>query len=240
MILRRTPKVCLVDGLAYDNPPGSPHAKRWQYVEQLLDAGISVITSVNLQHIEENREQVEAITGKHVNQTVPLSFLQTADEIVVVDAPAESCLTVSDDYEAGTARHLSQLQLSELREIALFLATDVVDKQLERYLASHGIEQSWATQKRILVCLSPGFDARRILEAGARNRDRFHGELIVAYVNRPNLPGQQKSSLQEALKLAAQKKAEVVELAGRRCGDCRLTTGTPSCQHADFRRPQST
>ena len=76
-ILERRPKVCLVDGLAYDNPPGFPHENRWQDVEQLLDAGISVITSVNLQHIEEMRPRVESITGKHIAQTVPLSFIQT-------------------------------------------------------------------------------------------------------------------------------------------------------------------
>ena len=94
-ILRRQPKVCLVDGLAYDNPPGLPHERRWQDVAQLLEAGIAVITSVNLQHIEEIRPRVEAITGKHVTQTVPLSFLKTADEIVVEDIPPESCMTVS-------------------------------------------------------------------------------------------------------------------------------------------------
>src|SRR5581483_5865830 len=113
-ILRRAPKVCLVDGLAYDNPPGSVRQKRWQDVEQLLEAGISVITSVNLQYIEEKREQVEAITGKHVTQTVPLKFLQTADEIVVVDAPAESRISFSDDSKPGAAQKLSQIQLSEL------------------------------------------------------------------------------------------------------------------------------
>ena len=213
-ILRRAPKVCLVDGLAYDNPPGSAHPKRWQDVAQLLEAGISVITSVNLQHIEEKREQVEPITGRHVSQTVPMAFLQTADEIVVVDAPAESCLAISNEYKIENYHRLSQLQLSELREVALFLAADVVDKQLERYLASHGIEQSWATQERILVCLLPGFDAKRMLEAGARNRDRFHGELIVAYLKRSDLSPEQKSSMDEALALAAQKKAEIVELVG--------------------------
>ena len=162
-ILARAPKVCLVDGLAYDNPPGSPHAKRWQDVDQLLKAGISVITSVNLQHIEEKRERVEAITGKHVSETVPLSFLQTADEIVVVDAPPSVCADGK----------LSQHQLSELREIALLLAADVVDKQLERYLARHGIEQTWGTQERIGVWLSPGVDYVRMLDSGARNRDVF-------------------------------------------------------------------
>jgi two-component system, OmpR family, sensor histidine kinase KdpD len=211
-ILRRSPKVCLVDGLAYDNAPGSPHEKRWQDVAQLLDSGIAVITSVNLQHIEEKREQVEAITQKHVAQTVPLSFLQTADEIVVVDTPPGTCMTVSDGKSSGAK--LTQLQLSELREIALLLAADVVDKQLERYLARHGIEQSWGTQERILVCLTPSANAERMLDSGARNRDRFHGELIAAHLNRPDWSPEQRARVDQAVELSRQKGAEVVVLDG--------------------------
>jgi len=213
-ILRRAPKVCVVDGLAYDNPPASTHAKRWQDVEQLLQAGISVITSLNLQHIEEKREQVEKITGKRVAQTVPLSFLQTADEIVVVDAPAESRVSFSDDTRQSTGQNLSQAQLSELREIALFLAADVIDKQLERYLASHGIEQTWGTQERILVYISPEADARRMLDSGARNRDRFHGELIAAHLDRPDWSPAERRTVEEAMELARARKAEVVDLDG--------------------------
>ncbi len=214
-ILRRAPKVCLVDGLAYDNPPGLEHEKRWQDVAQLLAAGISVITSVNLQHIEEKREEVEAITGKHVTQTVPLSFLQTADEIVVVDAPAESSrISFPDGMPPDSGQGLSRLQLSELREIALFLAADVIDKQLERYLASHGIEQTWGTQERILVCISPESDARRMLDSGARNRNRFHGELIVAHMNRPEWSPEQRRAVDEALEMARERSAEIVALNG--------------------------
>ncbi|MGA8029780.1 MAG: hypothetical protein WB992_21770 [Bryobacteraceae bacterium] len=219
-ILQRHPKVCLVDGLAYDNPPGSAHEKRWLDVAQLLDAGISVITSVNLQHIEEKREQVQAITGKHVTQTVPLSFLQTADEIVVVDAPPESCMTVSEE---GTAiQKLSHHQLAELREIALLLAADVVDNQLERYLSRHGIEQLWGTQERILVCLSPSADARRMLDSGARNRDRFHGELFAAHLNRPDWSPEERQRVEQSVELAKQKGAEIVELDGEDAVDTLL------------------
>ncbi len=210
-ILSRAPKVCLVDGLAYDNPPGCVHEKRWQDVEQLLDAGISVITSVNLQHIEEKREQVESITGKHVDQTVPLSFLQTADEIAVVDAPAETCLNARGD---GLGQRLTQLQLSELREIALLLAADVIDKQLERYLALHGLEQQWGISERILVCLTPRANVKRMLETGFRNRDRFHGELIAAHLNRPDWSAEDRQHMEEGLALAKEKGAEVVELDG--------------------------
>lgn len=213
-ILRRAPKVCLVDGLAYDNPPGSMHEKRWQDVAQLLDAGISVITSVNLQHIAEKTDEVERITGKHVTQTVPLSFLQMADEIVVVDVPAEECRSVSEDGKGAGTQRLTQLQLSELREIALLLAADVIDKQLERYLARHGIEQLWGTQERILVCVSPHSDFSRMLESGARNRDRFHGELIAGYANRADWSSDERRRVEQALEIAKEKGAEIVELDG--------------------------
>jgi len=212
-ILRRAPKVCLVDGLAYDNPPGSVHEKRWQDVAQLLEAGISVITSVNLQHIEEERAKVQRITGKRVDQVVPLSFLQTADEIVVVDAPPEACLSATDDCP-GSAQRLTQLQLSELREIALLLAADVIDKQLERYLARHGIEQTWGTQERILVYITPQSDYQRMVETGVRNRDRFHGELIAAHIDHPEWSAEERKRIGEGLQLARQQGAEIAEIDG--------------------------
>ena len=88
-VIRRHPQVVLIDGLAYENPPGSPNAHRWEDVEQLLDAGISVITTVNLQYLEKHQDEVERITGKRASSTIPRGFLdKSADEIVVVDAPA--------------------------------------------------------------------------------------------------------------------------------------------------------
>ena len=123
-ILARRPQICLVDGLAYDNPPGCRNAHRWQDVEELLQAGITVVGSVNLQYIEDQRDAVEKLTGKHVAQTVPREFLNTADEIVIVDAPTE----------------LARERRTVLREMALVLSADVIDAGLQRYLRSHGIE----------------------------------------------------------------------------------------------------
>src|SRR5215510_862895 len=87
-ILRRRPQVVIIDGLAYDNPPGSRHAHRWQEIDELLQAGISVITSINLQYIDELQGEVAEITGKRPAETVPLAFLKSADDIEIVDAPA--------------------------------------------------------------------------------------------------------------------------------------------------------
>lgn len=155
-ILRRLPQVCLVDSLAYNNPPGSPNPTRWQDAEQLLEAGISVIATVNLQYIEEQQERVERITGKRPPEAVPQSFLSTADEIEVVDAPPETALQRSSDAaDSRESIENQERQLSGLREIALILAAEVVDHQLEAYLRRQGIEQLWGTQERILVWIPP-------------------------------------------------------------------------------------
>jgi two-component system sensor histidine kinase KdpD len=216
-ILRRHPQVCVLDGLAYDNPPGSLHPKRWQDVEHLLSSGISVIASVNLQHIEERREQVEKITGKHVRETVPESFLRNADEIEIVDAPPDFALQHDPGpllaNGTGSATSLAQ-QLSELREIALLLAADVVDHQLEAYLARHGIEQLWGAHERILVCVSPYADAAEIIASGRRNADRFHGVLFVAFVNRPEITPEQRTVLEKNLAQARAASARIEALDG--------------------------
>ncbi|HVN77914.1 MAG TPA: hypothetical protein VMW38_02855 [Terriglobia bacterium] len=211
-ILNRRPQGCLIDGLAYDNPSGSLHSKRWQDVEQLLAAGISVIASVNLQYIEEYREQVERITGKRVTSTIPLNFVQTADEVELVDMPADLCLERTEGASAQDATGPGPQQLSELREIALLLAADVVDRQLEKYLRDHGIEQLWGAQERILVFIRPGLNARKMIESGRRNADRFHGELFVAFLSDPDLSSDDKSALETNLTVARQLNAHIEPL----------------------------
>ena len=221
-ILRRHPQVCVVDGLAYDNPPGSPHPKRWQDVEHLLSAGISVIATVNLQYIEERREQVERITHKHVTETVPESFLRNADEIEIVDAPPDFCLQRGSipSFVTGTgSTTLSPQQLSELREIALLLAADVVDYQLEAYLVRHGIQQLWGTHERILVCVSAYADAAKMIASGRRNADRFHGELFVSYINRPDITPEERSVLERNLEEARAVNARIEALDGEDATD---------------------
>lgn len=209
-ILRRRPQVCLIDGLAYDNPPSSPHAKRWQDVEQLLASGISVIGSVNLQFIDELRDEVERITGKEVSDTIPLSFVKSADEIEVVDTPPER---VERD-EGETAAASRQQKLQELREIALLLAADVVDHQLETYLQRHGFEQVWGAQERIMVCVTPRMNAATMLESGRRNAERFHGELFVVYVSEPDLNSEDEKTLEENLSQARKMNARIHLLDG--------------------------
>jgi two-component system sensor histidine kinase KdpD len=211
-ILKRHPAVCLVDGLAYDNPPGSPHASRWEDVRDLLDAGISVISTINIQYIDELQERVARITGKIASQTVPRSFLNSADEIVVVDAPPEMCIERSQDDPIGTASPAQKL--SELREIALLLAADVVDRQLEAYLQRNGIPQTFGAQERILVCMTPRANARAMVTSGKRNADRFHGDLIVACVRQAEISPDDQQALERNLDIARAARARIEILDG--------------------------
>src|SRR6266571_4252612 len=196
-LLRRHPQVVLIDGLAYTNPPGSRHPERWQEIEELLNAGISVITSINLHYIRELQDEVAAITGKRPAETVPLDFLKNAAEIEVVDAPAQE-------------------KLSRLREMALLVAAEVVEAELRGYLRTHHIEEIWGTQERILVGITPRSDARPILESGRRNADRFHGELFVAYVRQPHLSVEDQAKLEENLAIAREVNATIKVLEAQR------------------------
>src|SRR5579872_4775846 len=150
-IRRRRPQVCLIDGLAYDNPPGALHQKRWQDVEDLLNVSISIVTTVNLQYIEGEQDAVAKITGKAAGQTIPRNFVNKADEIELVDAPPELALQRASDGAFPDQAGVLAQQLSELRELALVLAAEVVDHQLEEYLRRHGIEMAWGVQERILL-----------------------------------------------------------------------------------------
>jgi two-component system sensor histidine kinase KdpD len=199
-ILIRRPGVCLIDGLAWDNPPGSRNPKRWQDVEELLEAGISVISSINIQFIEEMQERVEAITKKHIAESVPQKFISSADEIVVVDVPPETCSIRST--ELGIDIKVIEQRLSELRELALLLAADVVDRQLEGYLRRKGIATILGAQERILLCLSPVFDATEMIASGKRNAERFHCELYAVYVADKRLPADQEVCLQRNIERA--------------------------------------
>ena len=234
-ILRRHPRVCLVDGLAYDNPPGSRNSSRWRDVAELLEAGIDVITSINIQYIAELRERVEVLTGKHAASTVPQSFLYSADEIAVVDVPPEMCMTRSPHGEMDEAEHGAR-RLSELREIALLLAADVVDHQLEQYLERNGLTLSFGTQERVLVCVTPRANARTMIESGRRNANRFHGELVIVYVKQHRLSPEDEAALERNLSIARENGAEIAD-PGRRGSDRRnLAFCARTRNHTDLHR----
>ena len=197
-ILGRRPQICLVDGLAYDNPPGSRNAHRWQDVEELLRAGITVVGSVNLQYIEDQRDAVEQLTGKRVTQAIPREFLNTADEIVIVDAPTEK----------GTERRTA------LREMALVLSADVIEAGLQRYLRSHGIEQTWGMHERFLICLTPRANFEKMIASAKRSAARFHCDVLAVYVRQQSLSTLDQRQLEEALEKAKGNGLQVEVLDG--------------------------
>lgn len=211
-ILRRHPTVCFIDGLAYDNPPGARNPTRWQDVQDLLRAGIKVVGSINVQYIAELQDQIEAITGERKIETAPLSFLKNASEFEIVDAPPEEPMERSTE-EQVEARKREQ-RLSKLRELALIFAADVVDYQLNEYLECHGIHQHFGTSERILVCVTPRTNLQEMLEEAQIVADKFHGELIVAYVNQPNLSLEDQSALDARLAIASAAGAHIEVLEG--------------------------
>jgi two-component system, OmpR family, sensor histidine kinase KdpD len=211
-ILKRRPRVCLVDGLAHDNPPGSRHAKRYQDVEELLRADISVLTTINIEYIEEQQPFIERIIGRVRMETVPQRVIDAADEVVIVDAPPNAQVEQSGVALDPAVR---ARQLAQLRERALLLTADVVDRQLEAYLELNGIQPTWGTQERILVCMTPRANAAVMLASGRRNADRFHGELFAIYVNQPNLTPEDQSRLARNVTLAKAQEAQVDILEGK-------------------------
>jgi two-component system sensor histidine kinase KdpD len=192
-ILERHPHVCLIDELARDNPPGARFNHRWRDVEELRAHGINVVGALNLQHVCEQQDAVEKITGRRSPHSVPASFINSADELVIVDAPPEATDPTN----------------RQLRELALLFAAQVVEEQLQRYMDDHGIHQSWGTQERILVCITPRSSARAMLETGARATERFHGHLLAVSVKQGELHREAEEALQNNLDYARKLGAEV-------------------------------
>lgn len=207
-VIERRPEVALIDGLAYDNPPECKNPHRWQDVEQLLNAGISVLTTVNIQYLENLQDEVERITGYRPAYIIPRTFLMnSADEITVVDAPSEE--SVLGGIEDNSARLAEKHKLSRLRELALLVAASVVDSQLESYLRSQGTEQTWGVQERILVCVTAESEAAEMLESGRRNADRFQGEFFVVHVEEIDLQKEKREFLERNLQQARELGAEI-------------------------------
>src|SRR5438552_12956004 len=161
--LARQPTLILVDELAHTNVPGTRHPKRWQDVEELLDVGINVYTTVNVQHLESLNDVVAQITGVVVRETVPDSILEQADEVELIDLPPDDLLQRLREgkvYVPGLAEEALQHffrkgNLIALRELALRRTAERVDAQMRVYMREHAIEKVWPAGERLLVCLGP-------------------------------------------------------------------------------------
>lgn len=194
-LVARHPEVVLVDELAYANAPGSPHEKRWQDVEDLRDAGIDVITTVNIENVESLNDAVEQITGIRQRETVPDRVLRAADQIEVVDlAPqairdrlAAGVIYPAEQIDAAQSNYFRLGNLTALRELSLLWLADEVDSALRKYRAQHGIESTWEARERIVVAVTGGPEGETLLRRGARIAARSAGgELLAVHVTNPN------------------------------------------------------
>jgi two-component system sensor histidine kinase KdpD len=194
-VLARKPQVALVDELAHTNAPGSPHPKRWNDVAAILDAGIDVISTVNIQHIESLNDVVERITGITQRETIPDAVLRDADQVELVDlAPqalrarlAEGVVYPASRIDAALSNYFRLGNLTALRELALLWLADEVDSALKKYRAEQGIKAPWEARERIVVALTGGPEGDTLLRRGARIAARSSGgELYAVHVTRPD------------------------------------------------------
>ena len=189
-ILRRRPAVVLVDELAHTNIPGTEHEKRWEDVEDLLAAGIDVVSTINLQHLESVNDVVEAITGTAQRETVPDSFVRHAQQVQLVDITPEALrrrmahgnIYAADRVDAALSNFFRQGNLAALRELALLWLADRVDDELQAYRERHQISNAWETRERLVVSITGGESAERLIRRAARMAARARAELVGVHV----------------------------------------------------------
>ncbi|MBO1901822.1 sensor histidine kinase KdpD [Leucobacter weissii] len=190
-VLDRRPEIALVDELAHTNAPGSKNDKRWQDVEELLAAGIDVVSTLNIQHIESLNDVVEQITGVPQRETVPDSFLRGAEQIEVVDLAPQALrdrlsggfVYPAERIDAALSNYFRLGNLTALRELALIWLADEVDQALKGYRKDHGIDSTWEARERVVVALTGGPEGETLLRRGARIAARSAGgELIAVHI----------------------------------------------------------
>jgi two-component system sensor histidine kinase KdpD len=189
-LLERHPEVALVDELAHTNVPGSRHKKRWEDVEEILDAGINVISTVNIQHLESLNDVVERITGVAQRETIPDGVVRAADQIELVDMSAEALrrrmahgnVYPPEKVNAALGNYFREGNLAALRELALMWVADRVDEALHDYRQRHGIAMPWETRERVIVALDGRPTGEHLIRRGARMAARSKGELLAVHV----------------------------------------------------------
>jgi two-component system sensor histidine kinase KdpD len=224
-VLARHPQLLLVDELAHTNAPGSRHPKRWQDVEELLDAGIDVFTTLNVQHLESLNDVVAQITGIVVRETVPDAVFDRAYEVRVIDLPVDELLErlregkvyVADQAAYAVQNFFREGNLIALRELALRRTAERVDAKMRGYKAAHGIEETWHTGERVLVCISPSPHSARLVRAACRMATSLHGELMGVYVETTaalRMSAADRERLAQNLRLVEALGGEAVTLRG--------------------------
>jgi two-component system sensor histidine kinase KdpD len=193
-VLARQPLVALVDELAHTNVPGSRNEKRWQDIDELLEAGIDVISTVNIQHLESLNDTVERITGVRQRETVPDAWVRQAEQIELIDQTPEALrrrmahgnIYAPDKIEAALGNYFRAGNLGALRELALLWLADRVDEALGEYREAHGIDRPWETRERVVVALTGAPGGDQLIRRAARMAARSRGDLLGVHVSRPD------------------------------------------------------
>lgn len=230
-ILRRKPRLCVVDELAHSNAPGSRHDKRYQDVLDLLEHGISVMTAVNIQHLETLNDAVGRVTGVRVRETVPDTFLDRADEVINVDATVEELrsrlregkIYGPEKIEQALANFFRIGNLSTLRELALRAVADEVGEKAASFRQREGLEPALIPE-RVMVCMSSNDQAARVIRTGARIAGRLGARWYAVYVETPReaparIGARERESLARNIQLAEALGATVVRVRAERPAD---------------------
>jgi two-component system, OmpR family, sensor histidine kinase KdpD len=223
--LARRPTIILMDELAHTNAPGLRHAKRWQDVQELLKAGITVYTTVNVQHLECLNDVVAQITGVRVRETIPDSVLERADDVELIDLPPDDLLQrlkdgkvyVPEQIQHAIQNFFTKGNLIALRELALRRTAERVDQQMEVYRRDHAVVRTWPAAETIMVCVNMKPRGPRLIRAARQMAAGIHAKWIAVYVQVPRhlrLPQPERDRLVQTLRLAEQLGAEPVTLTG--------------------------
>lgn len=230
-IVRRKPQACVVDELAHTNVPGSRHGKRYEDVFDILDAGIHVMTAVNIQHLETLNDAVARATGVRVRETVPDTFLDRADEVINVDVTVEELrnrlregkIYRPEKVEQALSNFFRKGNLSTLRELALRAVADEVGEKAASYRAREGLEPALIPE-RVMVCMSSNALAPRVIRTGARIAGRLGSRWYAVYVETPRERGDRigardAEALRQNIKLAETLGATVVRVKAAKAAD---------------------
>ena len=228
--LARRPSLMIIDELAHTNAPESRHKKRWQDVQELLCAGISVYTTVNVQHIESLNDIVRQITGVIVRETLPDSFLDRADEIELIDLPPDDLLQrlsegkvyIPEQAEKAMENFFRKGNLIALRELALRRTAEQVEEQMESYRRDAGVRDIWPAAERILVCIGPNPRSIRLIRAARRMAAGLRAEWIAVHVEAPShiRPSEEDMKiLAEHMRLAESLGAQTATLTGQKASE---------------------
>jgi two-component system sensor histidine kinase KdpD len=224
-IITRHPDLALVDELAHTNAPGSKHEKRWQDVEDLLDAGITVISTVNIQHLESLADLVENITGIQVRERVPDRVIDGCDEVELIDMSPHALrqrmkhgnIYPPDRAERALTQFFREGNLIALREMALRKVAQVCEQDLEHYMQQEGIDAAWAAGERVMVCIDDQPQAQNLMRRGWRLANRYKTELLAVFVETPGwalAAPEAKRAIEDNLRFAEDLGAEPVRVRG--------------------------